>query len=150
MTTPVALMTGRSEPRNRSASCRWAVASMCAAAASLSAGNAAPFSFAAIAARSSDAASRSAPVVAAATGRVIVAGWQHGYGQVVYIDHGSGLTTRYGHLSQIGVKVGQNVLRGENLGRVGSSGRSTGPHLHYEVRIKENPVNPLPYLTGVN
>ena len=91
-----------------------------------------------------------APVVAAATGRVIVAGWQHGYGQVVYIDHGSGLTTRYGHLSQIGVKVGQNVLRGENLGRVGSTGRSTGPHLHYEVRINDNPVNPLPYLTGVN
>ncbi|MEO8435024.1 MAG: peptidoglycan DD-metalloendopeptidase family protein [Pyrinomonadaceae bacterium] len=91
-----------------------------------------------------------APVVAAATGRVIIAGWQHGYGQVVYIDHGSGLTTRYGHLSQIAVKVGQNILRGENLGRVGSTGRSTGPHLHYEVRINETPVDPLPYLTGVN
>jgi len=89
-----------------------------------------------------------APVVAAASGKVIIAGWQHGYGQVVYIDHGSGLTTRYGHLSQIGVKVGQSISRGENLGRVGSTGRSTGPHLHYEVRIKDNPVDPLSYLTG--
>ena len=77
------------------------------------------------------------PVVAAAGGKVIVAGWQHGYGQVVYIDHGSGLTTRYGHLSQIGVKVGQLLSRGEALGR---------PHLHYEVRINDNPVDPLPYL----
>lgn len=91
-----------------------------------------------------------APVVAAGSGKVTIAGWQHGYGQVVYIDHGSGLTTRYGHLSQIGVKVGQSVARGENLGRVGSTGRSTGPHLHYEVRIKDNPVDPLPYLIGLN
>jgi murein DD-endopeptidase MepM/ murein hydrolase activator NlpD len=88
------------------------------------------------------------PVVAAASGTVIIAGWQNGYGQVVHVDHGSGLTTRYGHLSQIDVKVGQNISRGENLGRVGSTGRSTGPHLHYEVRIKDTPVNPLPYLTG--
>lgn len=89
-----------------------------------------------------------APVVAAASGKILIAGWQHGYGQVVYIDHGSGLTTRYGHLSQIGVKVGQTVARGETLGRVGSTGRSTGPHLHYEVRIKDNAVDPLPYLIG--
>jgi murein DD-endopeptidase MepM/ murein hydrolase activator NlpD len=89
-----------------------------------------------------------APVVAAASGKIVIAGWQHGYGQVVYIDHGSGLTTRYGHLSQIGVKVGQTISRGEVLGRVGSTGRSTGPHLHYEVRINDNAVDPLPYLTG--
>jgi murein DD-endopeptidase MepM/ murein hydrolase activator NlpD len=89
-----------------------------------------------------------APVMAAATGKIMIAGWQHGYGQVVYIDHGSGLTTRYGHLSQIDVKVGQTVARGETLGRVGSTGRSTGPHLHYEVRIRDNAVDPLPYLTG--
>jgi murein DD-endopeptidase MepM/ murein hydrolase activator NlpD len=88
------------------------------------------------------------PVVAAASGKVVIAGWQHGYGQVVYINHGSGLTTRYGHLSQIGVKIGQTVSRGEVLGNVGSTGRSTGPHLHYEVRINDNAVNPLPYLIG--
>ncbi|MDX6610963.1 MAG: hypothetical protein QOD75_149 [Blastocatellia bacterium] len=89
-----------------------------------------------------------APVVAAAAGRILIAGWQHGYGQVVYIDHGSGLSTRYGHLSLIGVKVGQMISRGDVLGRVGSTGRSTGPHLHYEVRINDNAVDPLPYLTG--
>jgi murein DD-endopeptidase MepM/ murein hydrolase activator NlpD len=86
------------------------------------------------------------PVVAAASGKILIAGWQHGYGQVVYVDHGSGLTTRYGHLSQIGVKLGQAISRGELLGRVGSTGRSTGPHLHYEVRINDNAVDPLPYL----
>jgi murein DD-endopeptidase MepM/ murein hydrolase activator NlpD len=86
------------------------------------------------------------PVIAGASGKVTFAGWQNGYGQLVVIDHGGGLTTRYGHLSHIDVVEGQSVSRAEFLGRVGSTGRSTGPHLHYEVRINDEPVNPLQYL----
>jgi murein DD-endopeptidase MepM/ murein hydrolase activator NlpD len=86
------------------------------------------------------------PVMAAARGSVRFAGWQHGYGRVVYVDHGGGLSTRYGHLSRIEVRQGQIVARGEEIGRVGSSGRSTGPHLHYEVRINDEPVDPRAYL----
>lgn len=86
------------------------------------------------------------PVSAAATGKVSFAGWQNGYGQIVIIDHGGGLTTRYGHLSHVDVVEGQKIARGETLGRVGSTGRSTGPHLHYEVRINDEPVNPKQYL----
>jgi murein DD-endopeptidase MepM/ murein hydrolase activator NlpD len=88
------------------------------------------------------------PVQAAATGRVIIAGWQRGYGNVVYVDHGSGLSTRYGHLAEIDVSVGQTVTRGQTIGLVGSTGRSTGPHLHYEVRINNQPVDPRQYLPG--
>jgi len=87
-----------------------------------------------------------APVVAGASGRVAFVGWQNGYGQLVVVDHGGGLTTRYGHLSHIDVELDQTVSRGELLGKVGSTGRSTGPHLHYEVRINDQPVNPLQYL----
>jgi murein DD-endopeptidase MepM/ murein hydrolase activator NlpD len=87
-----------------------------------------------------------APVIAGATGKVSFVGWQNGYGQLVVIDHGGGLTTRYGHLSQIGVSQGATVRRGEFVGKVGSTGRSTGPHLHYEVRINDEPVDPLKYL----
>jgi murein DD-endopeptidase MepM/ murein hydrolase activator NlpD len=86
------------------------------------------------------------PVAAAANGTVIFAGYQNGYGQLVVIDHGGGLTTRYGHLSKIEATLGQSISRGEVLGRVGSTGRSTGPHLHYEVRINDEPVDPMPYL----
>lgn len=86
------------------------------------------------------------PVMAAANGRVTFAGWQNGYGQIVIIDHGGGLTTRYGHLSHIDVIENQRIARGDMLGRVGSTGRSTGPHLHYEVRINDEPVNPKQYL----
>jgi murein DD-endopeptidase MepM/ murein hydrolase activator NlpD len=86
------------------------------------------------------------PVVAGASGMVTFAGWQNGYGQLVVIDHGGGLSTRYGHLSHIDVDLGKVVTRGEFLGKVGSTGRSTGPHLHYEVRINDEPVNPLQYL----
>lgn len=86
------------------------------------------------------------PVVAGAKGTVTFVGWQHGYGRLVVIDHGGGLTTRYGHLSEFNVEQNQEVARGEFIGRVGSTGRSTGPHLHYEVRINDNPVNPLQYL----
>jgi murein DD-endopeptidase MepM/ murein hydrolase activator NlpD len=88
------------------------------------------------------------PVVAAASGTVTIACAQNGYGNVVYVDHGNGLSTRYGHLSQIDAVVGQKVTRGDVLGRVGSTGRSTGPHLHYEVRINNAPVNPRLYLPG--
>ncbi|MGH9971687.1 MAG: peptidoglycan DD-metalloendopeptidase family protein [Pyrinomonadaceae bacterium] len=87
-----------------------------------------------------------APVVAGASGTVAFVGWQNGYGQLVVIDHGGGLTSRYGHLSHIDVIQGKTVGRGEFVGRVGSTGRSTGPHLHYEVRINDEPVNPLQYL----
>jgi murein DD-endopeptidase MepM/ murein hydrolase activator NlpD len=88
------------------------------------------------------------PVRAAASGTIIIAGCQRGYGNVVYVDHGNGISTRYGHLSHIDVEVGQSVKQGELLGLVGSTGRSTGPHLHYEVRINNEPVNPRHYLPG--
>ena len=87
-----------------------------------------------------------APVVSGASGKVTFVGWQKGYGQLVVVDHGGGLTTRYGHLSHIDVALDQTVSRGQLLGKVGSTGRSTGPHLHYEVRINDQAVNPLPYL----
>jgi murein DD-endopeptidase MepM/ murein hydrolase activator NlpD len=87
-----------------------------------------------------------APVISGASGTVSFVGWQNGYGQLIVIDHGGGLTTRYGHLSHIDVALNQSVSRGQFVGRVGSTGRSTGPHLHYEVRINDNPVNPLGYL----
>jgi murein DD-endopeptidase MepM/ murein hydrolase activator NlpD len=86
------------------------------------------------------------PIVAGAKGKVTFVGWQHGYGRLVVIDHGGGLTTRYGHLSEFDVEQGQEVGRGEFIGRVGSTGRSTGPHLHYEVRINDEPVDPMQYL----
>jgi murein DD-endopeptidase MepM/ murein hydrolase activator NlpD len=92
------------------------------------------------------AASWGMPVVAAGSGTVILAGPQSGYGQLVVIDHGNGLTTHYGHLSRIEAVPGQQIARGEQLGRVGSTGRSTGPHLHYEVRINDAAVNPRRYL----
>jgi murein DD-endopeptidase MepM/ murein hydrolase activator NlpD len=91
-----------------------------------------------------------APVVSGAAGRVSFIGWQNGYGQLVVVDHGGGLTTKYGHLSHIDVQLDQTVDRGQLLGKVGSTGRSTGPHLHYEVRINDQPVNPLPYLLQSN
>jgi murein DD-endopeptidase MepM/ murein hydrolase activator NlpD len=91
-------------------------------------------------------AAMGAPVVAGASGKVTFVGWQNGYGQLVVIDHGGGLTTRYAHLSHIDVAQEQQVARAQFIGRVGSSGRSTGPHLHYEIRINDEPVNPLQYL----
>lgn len=87
-----------------------------------------------------------APVISGASGTVSFVGWQNGYGQLVIIDHGGGLSTRYGHLSRIDVALGDTVSRAQLIGRVGSTGRSTGPHLHYEVRINDQAVNPLQYL----
>ena len=86
------------------------------------------------------------PVRAPADGVVVKAEWANGYGNVVYVSHGYGYSTRYGHLSKFNVKPGQSVQRGDVIGFVGSTGRSTGPHLHYEVRLNNNPVNPLEYI----
>lgn len=86
------------------------------------------------------------PVSAPASGTVLRAEWSNGYGNLLEIDHGGGLITRYGHLSQIEVKRGDTVTRGQFIAKVGSTGRSTGPHLHYEVRINNQPVNPHLYL----
>lgn len=82
-----------------------------------------------------------------ADGIVIYAGVYGGYGNVVVIDHGYGVTTRYGHMSRIDVQVGQQVARGKQIGAVGSTGRSTAPHCHYEVRLHDRAVNPLNYLS---
>ena len=86
------------------------------------------------------------PVVAAGGGRVITADVTGGYGNLVEIDHGNGMTTRYGHLSQISVQQGQTVAPGTVIGLVGSTGRSTGPHLHYETRIAGGAVDPVRFL----
>lgn len=86
------------------------------------------------------------PVRAAADGTVTAAGWSGGYGKVVDIDHGNGIVTRYGHLSAVEVNVGHTVRNGQMIGRVGSTGRSTGPHLHYETRVNGKPVDPQKFL----
>ena len=86
-------------------------------------------------------------IEATADGIVIYAGPHAGYGNVVVIDHGYGITTRYGHMSRVDVKVGDRLHRGSQIGAVGSTGRSTGPHCHYEVRLHDRPVNPLNYIS---
>lgn len=85
-------------------------------------------------------------VRAAASGRVVYAGWMGGYGRTVVIDHGNGYTTLYAHCSALLTKRGQRVSPGDTVGRVGSSGRTTGPHLHFEIRSNGSPVNPLKLL----
>ena len=86
------------------------------------------------------------PIHATASGTVTIAGWSGGYGKMVEIDHGNGVATRYGHLSQIDVDVGDTVRSGQTVGKLGSTGRSTGPHLHYEVRVKGEAVDPQKFL----
>jgi len=81
-------------------------------------------------------------VMAPANGTILKAGWQGGYGNMIEIDHGNGLTTRYGHLSKVEVQVGDVITRGQLIGLVGSTGRSTGPHLHYELRLNDKSINP--------
>lgn len=85
------------------------------------------------------------PVYATGDGRVIKAGWQTGYGNLIQIDHGFGYVTWYAHLHKYKVRVGQKVVRGEVIGEVGNTGKSTGPHLHYEVHVKGRVQNPVNY-----
>ncbi|HSC93201.1 MAG TPA: peptidoglycan DD-metalloendopeptidase family protein [Gaiellaceae bacterium] len=92
------------------------------------------------------AAPTGTPIAAAASGTVIYAGWMGGYGNLVVIDHGGGLATAYGHQSSIGTGVGAQVSQGQTIGYVGSTGHSTGPHVHFEVRVNGVPVDPLGYL----
>ena len=86
------------------------------------------------------------PIYAAAKGRVSFVGWKGGYGKTVEITHGNGLMTRYAHLSRFDAKVGDRVAAGEKIAGMGSTGRSTGSHLHFEVRINGRPVNPRTFL----
>lgn len=86
------------------------------------------------------------PIVAPADGRVTYVGVEAGYGKLLVIDHGYGVVTRYGHNSKIFVKVGEKVKRGQKIAAVGNTGRSTGPHMHYEVRVNGVPVNPRNYI----
>ena len=90
------------------------------------------------------------PVYATADGFVDRAEWAGGYGNLVEIDHGKGLQTRFGHLSRILVQPGQRVTRGMLIALMGSTGRSTGSHLHYEVRIDGRAVNPVPFLQAAD
>ena len=89
-----------------------------------------------------------APIHATAAGKITIAGWTGGYGNMVEIDHGNGMSTRYGHMSAINVEVGQTVEARDIIGRVGSTGRSTGSHLHYEVRVDGEPVDPMRFLNA--
>jgi murein DD-endopeptidase MepM/ murein hydrolase activator NlpD len=91
-------------------------------------------------------ASYGSTIRAADSGRVIFSGWYGGYGQAVVIDHGNGLSTLYAHASRLFVREGQTVEQGQPVATVGSTGLSTGPHLHFEVRRNGNPVNPMGYL----
>jgi murein DD-endopeptidase MepM/ murein hydrolase activator NlpD len=93
-------------------------------------------------------ARRGLAIPATAAGTVVSAGLNGGYGNMVEIDHGNGVSTRYAHLSKIDVKVGQVVSKGTIVGRAGSTGRSTAPHLHYEVRVDGNPLDPLTYIAA--
>ena len=86
------------------------------------------------------------PIIAPADAVVTFADFLGGYGKAIMLDHGHGISTRYGHLSGFAVTTGQHIHRGDVIGYVGLSGRSTGPHLHYEVRINDTPVNPYKYL----
>lgn len=91
------------------------------------------------------AAPTGTPIFATSDGTVNRAQWQGGYGLFLELEHGNGVETRYGHLSRLNVASGQSVRKGDLIGFVGSTGRSTGPHLHYEMRVNGRPVNPLPH-----
>jgi murein DD-endopeptidase MepM/ murein hydrolase activator NlpD len=91
-------------------------------------------------------APQGSPIEAPATGTVIRAGWENGYGNVIEINHGYGIVTRFAHASKLLVNRGQQVTRGERVALVGSTGLATGPHLHYEVHVNGQPVDPLRYV----
>jgi len=88
------------------------------------------------------------PIVAAASGKVVYAGWHPQYGKILEIDHGGGLVTRYAHVSQFAASEGDLVVRGQRVASVGSTGRSTGPHLHFEVRLRGAPQDPARFLAS--
>ena len=92
------------------------------------------------------AAPQGVTISAASEGKIIFAGWYGGYGNAIIIDHGGGISTLYGHCSQIFVGVGQDVQRGQAIGAVGMTGDATGPHVHFEVRVNGKPVDPMSYL----
>lgn len=96
------------------------------------------------------AAPHGTPIYSTADGVVVHAGWSSGYGRLIKIQHQFGIETRYAHLSKIRVKVGQRVSRGDRIGDMGNTGRSTGTHLHYEVRVGGQPVNPMIYIKAAN
>ncbi|MBP2626999.1 MAG: Peptidase [Firmicutes bacterium] len=87
-----------------------------------------------------------APIVATADGEIVVSGPAGGYGNLVQIDHGNSIATLYGHNSQLAVTVGQQVKKGQVIAYAGSTGKSTGPHVHYEVRVNNTPIDPMKYL----
>ena len=87
-----------------------------------------------------------APIYAAAKGVVSFAGVRQGYGNCIEVDHGNGLLTRYAHMSRFVARLGQPVSAGQVIGAIGNTGRSTGPHLHFEVRLNDQPLNPRPFL----
>ncbi|HMA49018.1 MAG TPA: M23 family metallopeptidase, partial [Magnetospirillaceae bacterium] len=93
-------------------------------------------------------ASTGTPVSATGDGQVAWAGWRDRYGNLVEIDHGNGIRTRYGHLSKVMVTTGAHVARGSIIGLVGETGRTTGPHLHYEVRVGEQATNPMKFIVA--
>ena len=86
------------------------------------------------------------PILAAGSGKVVHVGWKGGYGKTVEIEHGNGMITRYAHMSRFDVELGDTVEAGAKIGGIGSTGRSTGPHLHFEVRIGGKAVNPRKFL----
>jgi murein DD-endopeptidase MepM/ murein hydrolase activator NlpD len=88
------------------------------------------------------------PIIAPALGKVVAVGWDGGLGNAIKIDHGQGIVTQYGHLSQFAVSIGQGVTRGDVIGYVGNTGLSTGPHLHYEVIVHNVPTNPQKFLVA--
>jgi murein DD-endopeptidase MepM/ murein hydrolase activator NlpD len=92
------------------------------------------------------------PIGATAPGKVVTAAYgdNGGYGNMVDIDHGNGVVTRFGHLSEIDVKVGQLIAKGTIIGKAGDTGRATGPHLHYEVRVNDQPVDPATFIAAGN
>jgi murein DD-endopeptidase MepM/ murein hydrolase activator NlpD len=92
------------------------------------------------------AAPTGTPIAASKAGRVVISSWYGGYGNLIVLDHGGGVETWYGHNSVNSAQVGQSVGQGQVIGRVGSTGNSTGPHLHFEIRLNGRPVNPVPYL----